>query len=69
MKFLKKLVKNTIDNDVGLQLTDANAHYALNKIQALEDYLKVDYFSGERRKPHYRARKVIKKKVGRPKKK
>lgn len=35
---------------------------------ALQDYLDIDYFNGEVYKPHYRKRKVVKKKLGRPRK-
>lgn len=39
-----------------------------DKIEALEDYLGIEYFNGPKYKPHYRKRKVIAKKMGRPRK-
>lgn len=39
-----------------------------DKIEALEDYLGIEYFNGDKYKPHYRKRRVTKGKVGRPRK-
>lgn len=39
-----------------------------DKVKALEDYLGIEYFNGDKYKPHYRKRKVVKGKVGRPRK-
>lgn len=36
---------------------------------ALEDYLDIEFFHGDKSKPHYRKKRVIKKPVGRPRKK
>lgn len=41
----------------------------LYKLEALENYLGIDYFNGDNYKAHYRKRKVTKRPVGRPKKK
>lgn len=37
-------------------------------VKALEDYLDVDFFHGDKSKPHYRKKRVIIKKLGRPRK-
>jgi hypothetical protein len=38
------------------------------RIRALEQYLDIEYFNGPKYKPHYRKRKTIIKKLGRPRK-
>lgn len=38
----------------------------LTQRQALEDYLYIEFFQGGKNKPHYRKRKVVTKKRGRP---
>lgn len=43
------------------------ASYTSYKLKALEDYLGIEFFHGDKMRPHYRKKKVIKKKVGRPK--
>ena len=41
----------------------------MKKLQALEDYLNIEFFHGDKSKPHYRKKRVIKRPVGRPRKK
>lgn len=36
---------------------------------AMEDYLDIEFFHGDKSKPHYRKKRVIKRPVGRPRKK
>ena len=46
------------------------ADVLLNEIArrtALEDYLGIEFFHGDKMRPHYRKKKQIAKKVGRPK--
>lgn len=38
------------------------------KLKALEEYHDIEYFSGNKCKPHYRKRRVFTKKMGRPRK-
>lgn len=41
----------------------------IKKQTAIEDYLDIEFFDGGSQKPHYRKKRVIKKPVGRPRKK
>lgn len=52
----------------GLHHTATNQQLTDTKIKAFEDYLSVDFFHGDKSKPHYRKRKVVVKKLGRPRK-
>ena len=40
----------------------------INRLDAIEDYLNIDFFAGSTQKPHYRKRKIVVKKIGRPRK-
>lgn len=58
-----------------LKTVEENQRYLLGgqtqdnrRLAALEDYLDIEYFHGTKYKPHYRKRKVVKKKLGRPRK-
>jgi hypothetical protein len=38
------------------------------KLEAMEDYHDIKFFDGEHNKPHYKRRRVVVKKLGRPRK-
>lgn len=38
------------------------------RLKAIEDYLDVDFFHGDKSKPHYRKKRVVAKKLGRSRK-
>ena len=47
---------------------EAQNKILINKVGALEDHLNVDYFNGPKYAPHYRKKRVVAKKLGRPRK-
>lgn len=47
----------------------ARHQHTEERLKAIEDYLSIEFFEGEKNKPHYRRRKVVVKKIGRPRKK
>ena len=60
-----KRVTNVED---GLHYTATNQQLTDTKIKAIEDYLDVDFFHGDKSVPHYRKKRVVFKKLGRPRK-
>lgn len=63
-----KIFKRTEEALMLSELAHADAEYAHTKLKALEDYLNIEFFHGAKSKPHYRKKKVIIKKLGRPRK-
>jgi hypothetical protein len=61
--FLTNFWKNRVDVVVARHLRTED------KIKAIEEYLDIEYFNGDKYKPHYRKRKTVKRPVGRPRKK
>lgn len=47
---------------------DQEIEILMVKVRALEEYLNIEFFNGASQKPHYRKLRVVKKKLGRPKK-
>lgn len=68
MNWLKKIIQVEVQGNYDLLRSHADAIVANNKLQALEDYFDIEYFNGGVQKPHYRKRKKVVKKLGRPRK-
>lgn len=45
---------------------DIEIKLLVTKLQSLENYLDIEFFHGNKCKPHYRKKRVIIKKLGRP---
>ena len=63
-KFLQEIKDLWVVN----QAVISDLEYTAKKLKTLEDYLDIEYFEGDKQKPHYRKRRVITKKLGRPRK-
>ena len=68
MNWLKNFINKQIDLNVNIDLLASNTSFAHTKLAALEDYLDIQYFQGDKSKPHYRKRRTFKRPVGRPRK-
>jgi hypothetical protein len=70
-KFFKDipLLEKQYKNLSQIILDRTNDQYEIEKrIHAIQDYLDIEFFHGDKSKPHYRKKRVIVKKLGRPRK-
>lgn len=63
-----KLFKQIAKLETAVQVMGVNADNMAPRLTALEEYLGIEFFNGPTQKPHYRKLRVVKKKLGRPKK-
>lgn len=70
-KIFKRLQKLESESDTRYRFMDfLGEANGLNetKLKALEDHLDIEFFHGDKSKPHYRKKRVVVKKLGRPRK-